>query len=313
MMLETTYREIKTPLTEDPNYGFVSGRIRFREKFLLRERDYEGLIQATSEKDFLSLLSNTPYAQFKGKDPLGVIQAAEWENHLFLKEYAHSLDLLKILLFPFDLHNLKIYRKGLKLRKDLSLFSSPFGYFSYPNFPSEIAQLAQNPSLSDDQLEVELFSRIYSLAQKFPFLAQYLSLLADVSNLLTLLRVMRFALSPFQFLPHGYFTEKFLSSLTPLPLRELPERFPSPISEILKEAIPFISEGDFGFLRLEKRLYHLLLSFLRTAGQSLFGYEVLSAYYLLKRQEIENLRRIYLSRFFYQITNLTILKELIIV
>ncbi|MEO0102185.1 MAG: V-type ATPase subunit [candidate division WOR-3 bacterium] len=298
--------------SEDSAYAFVSGRIRFRERFFFDKERYERLLQETTENGFLSSLSDTFYGQFRGGDVLQTLSAAEWENHFFLKEYIHSSDLLKILLFPFDLHNLKLFSKGLKLKKDLSLYSSPFGYFVYPNFPPEIAELAENPSFSDDQLEVTFFSQTYTIAQRFPFLVRYLSLLADVKNVLTLFRVIKFSLPSFQFLPYGHFSENFLSSLITLPIAEVPGKFPSPISEILKEIIPFIISGNFGFLRLEKRLNALVLSLLKKTRYATFGYEVLAAYYLSKRQEIENIRRIYLSRFVYQITDLAILRELVI-
>jgi|UniRef100_A0A7C3YZ27 vacuolar-type H+-ATPase subunit C/Vma6 len=298
---------------EDPSYGFVSGRIRFRERFFLTESDYERLLKAESEDEFRSLLSATPYEQFKERDPLALLQRAEWENHLFLREYANSPELLKILLFPFDLHNLKLYAKGLKLKKDLSLYSSPFGYFSYPDFPPFLLQRLKKENLSDDEIEIAFFGYIYSLAEKeFPFLAQYLSLLADEKNILALLRIVRFSLPPFPFFPFGNYPEDFFLSLLSLPLSEIPERFPFPYSGIIREALPFIAEGNFGFLRLEKRLGRLILSFLRQTQSQIFGYEVLATYYLLKRQEIENLRRIYLARFFYKITHPAILQELVV-
>lgn len=310
MFAETINHNIR--YSEDPAYAFVSGRIRFRERFFLDKERYERLLQETTESGFLSSLSDTPYGQFPGEDVLLTLSAAEWENYLFLKEYAQSPELLKILLSPFDLHNLKIYFKGLKLKKDLSLYSSPFGYFSYRTFPPEFTELLKKENLSDDQLEVQFFSYIYKTAFRYPFLLQYLSLLADTKNILILLRVVKFSLPSFQFFPHGYFEEKFLSSLTTVPLNELPNKFAPPFSEILKETIPFIIDGNFGFLKLEKRLGALILSLLRKTRYAIFGYEILATYYLLKRQEIENLQRIYLSRFVYQITDLAILRELVI-
>ncbi len=297
---------------QDPDYGFVSGRIRFREKFLLDRERYERLIGEEREEGFLSSLSDTPYAQFKGRNLLEVLKLAEEENHLFLLAYAHSGELLRVLLFPFDLHNLKLKRREKRLGKDLSLYSSPFSYFPYGQIPAEMEETFQRDDLPFDRLEVIFFDQVYSLSLRFPFCAQYLSLLSDIKNILTLVRTIKFGLKSFSFLPHSNFGEDFFFALTHLSLDELPSRLPKIFGEILRESLPFISDGDFGFLRLERRLFSLLLSYLRTTRYLLYGYEVLSSFYLLKRQEILNLRRVYLARFLYGITDLNLLRELVV-
>lgn len=313
MVRDIKSKWINIRYSEDPAYGFVSGRIRVREKFLLDKERYERLLSEETESGFLSSLSDTPYAQFKERTVLDTLKAAEWENFFFLKRYAISSDLLEILLFPYDLHNIKLYNKSSKLSCDLALYSSPFGYFRYGNFPPEIAPLLKR-GVSDDELEVSFFDYICAKSKNFPFLSEYLFSLSDVKNILALLRVVKFRLAEarFRFFPNSHLGEEFFIRLSSLPLSEISKNFPSPYEEILKETIPAVAAGDFGFLKLERRLMSLIFSYLRSTRYLTYGYELLSAYYIQKRQEIENIRRLYFSRFLYNITEPEVLRELII-
>ncbi len=301
---------------EEESYGFVSGRIRVREKFFLNKEKYESLLNCETPERFVLSLADTPYAQFKEKSLLEIIRAAEWENHSFLKEYANQ-KILPLLLFPFDLHNIKLFRKGEILSQDLSLYSSPFGYFPYGDFPLEIKAMMKEAT-SDDDLEVRFFSYIYSQSAPFPFLAEYLSFLSDVKNILALLRVIKFRLTDYLFLSHShlgsdFFRDLLKEAISSSNLSGILGKFPSPYQEILREVGPFLFEGNLGFLRLERRLGSFISLFLRSVRYLPYGYEVLAAYYLLKRQEIENIHRIYLSRFQYNITDSAILREMVII
>jgi len=90
-------KEIK--FSEDSRYAFVAGRIKSKEKELLKKEDWENLLNKEDEKDFLNYLKNTAYQKFEDKEIPKIFFNAEIENYKFFKEYILDDWVLSCLLY----------------------------------------------------------------------------------------------------------------------------------------------------------------------------------------------------------------------
>lgn len=180
---------------EDSRYAFVSGRIRAREKELLKKEDLDALLNKEDEKSFLNFLKETAYQKFLTDEPTKILFNAELENYQFFRDYVLDDWVFKAVLFDYDLHNLKLYLKGEILKKDFSLYFSRFS--SIPiNLLKNIFQIKikneylerikailkealiyfekeNNFTLLDIFVDKNIFSLVYEYAQRGDFLRVY--------------------------------------------------------------------------------------------------------------------------------------------
>jgi vacuolar-type H+-ATPase subunit C/Vma6 len=312
-------KEIK--FSEDSRYAFVAGRIKSKEKELLKKEDWENLLNKEDEKDFLNYLKNTAYQKFEDKEIPKIFFNAEIENYKFFKEYILDDWVLSAVLFDYDLHNIKLYLKGEILKKDFSLYFSCFSAIpinilkniwqikierGYLKEIKEILKSAllffekeKNLTLLEFFLDKNLFSLIYQYAQKGDFLRVYFQEKSTQKNILFLLRVKRKGIDlgkkdlTFYLLPFSYFDADFYYQILSLEFLKISELFKaSDYYPIVKEGIAeYFRTGDFIFL--ETAFKKRLLSLTSLTKYLIFGYELLCAYYWLKESEIDNLKKIY--------------------
>ncbi len=312
---------VEIKLSEDSRYAFVAGRIKSKEKELLKKEDFENLLNKEDEKEFLNYLKNTSYQRFEDKEIPKIFFNAEIENYQFFKEYALDDWVLYAVLFDYDLHNIKLYLKGEILKKDFSLYFSRFSAIplnilknifkikiekGYLKEIKEILKSAllffekeKNLTLLEFFLDKNLFSLTYQYVQKSDFLRIYFQEKSTQKNILFLLRAKRKGIKlekndlVFYLLPFSYFDLDFYHQILAQEFLKISELFKgSDYYPIVKEGITeYFRTGNFIFL--ENAFKKRLLSLTQLTKYLLFGYELLCVYYWLKESEIDNLKKIY--------------------
>ncbi|MEO0097690.1 MAG: V-type ATPase subunit [candidate division WOR-3 bacterium] len=305
---------------EDSKYAFVSGRIRFREKELLKKEDFENLLNREDEKSFLDYLKETSYQKFLAEEISIVLWNAQLENYQFFKNYSLDDWLYYTILFEYDLHNLKLYLKGEILKKDFSLYFSRFSAIPI-NILKNIFQIkieneyllkikeliketfsyfeeVKNLNLLDIFLDKKMFSLAYEYTQNSEFLKLYFREKATQKNLLTSFRIKRKGVDIlekdfyFHLLPYSFYDFPFYYEILKTDWEKISLLFKGDYSLIIKEGIiDYEKEGNF--LLLENLFRKRLLSLTNFTKYLIFSCELLCAYYWQRDNEIDNLSKIY--------------------
>lgn len=315
----------------DSRYGFAIGRIRCREALLFDQNRYEQLIACENEEDFLRiLLGQSPYAEFQKTTVDELLNDAGVENFWFFKKYCLDLPVLNLILHREDLHNLKLILKAKLSSQPLPEMLSPFGSIP-PTCLSEISQgfisndldslnklltkefpdsirkglseakiayeATKAPEVIDYTLDKAVMNYSLELAKISEFLFTYYQYQIDLENIRTMLRVRFFQIpvSVFNeaYIPQGtiksnYFTEQFAG-----PLEMILERFAlTQYRAVIVEGVNYLI-NNHSFTRFERLATEFLLSYLRRARFFTFGFEPLFSYFLMKENEIKNLRKIH--------------------
>ncbi|MEO0090510.1 MAG: V-type ATPase subunit [candidate division WOR-3 bacterium] len=305
---------------EDSKYAFVSGRIRFREKELLKKEDFENLLNREDEKSFLDYLKETSYQKFLAEEISMVLWNAQIENYQFFRDYCLDDWLYYATLFEHDLHNLKLYLKGEILKKDFSLYFSRFSAIPI-NILKNISQIkieneylikikklikkalsyfekVKSLNLLDIFLDKEMFSLAYGYTQNSEFLKLCFQEKATQKNILISLRIKRKGVDIlekdfyFYLLPYSFYDLPFYYEILKTDWEKIPLLFKGDYSLIIKEGI-IDYEKERNFILLENLFKKRLLSLTNFTKYLIFSGELLCAYYWRKDNEIDNLSKIY--------------------
>lgn len=310
----------KVRFKEDPRYAFVCGRIRFREKELLKKEDFENLLNREDEKSFLDFLKETSYQKFLGKEIPSVLWYAQLENYQFFKDYCLDDWLTYVVLFEYDLHNIKLYLKTEILKKDFSLYFSRFSAIPISilkdifqikiekEYLAKIKEMIKEAfyyfeetkslNLLDIFLDKKMFSLVYEYAKNSSFLKLYFTEKATHKNILTSLRIKRknVFLSEkdfyFYLLPYSFYDFSFYYEVLKTDWEKIPFLFKDDYFLLIKEGL-IDYEKERNFLLLENLFKKRLLSLTNFTKYLIFGKELLCAYYWRKDNEIDNLSKIY--------------------
>jgi V/A-type H+-transporting ATPase subunit C len=304
-------------LSEDPKYGFAIGRVRALEPALMDKSRYERFVRARGNEEFVAALAETTYARFLEGGAAGVAYAfdsAAEENAAFLSTYALDNWLLQLFSLPGAFRRLKT---GLKdaLSHGKTDVRAPHEFEAMGQesrvrravsetveaFAGKRNSAAIDMAMDRLMLEVEL-----QVASNSEFMTGYFGLHADVENLRTLVRLkakegaegdlageMETA-----FLPGGSLTLASISAA-------LPQPWPS-VVELLGKAPPYgagseafhdyLEQGRAAvtdrrsFARMERLGREAELRYLRQTRYATFGHEPLVAFFLLRENELRNLR-----------------------
>ncbi len=315
--------------SECPGYGFAIGRLRAQETLLLDRSFYERLIRTEGANEFVSVLSETRYGQFLTADVSvnqGLLLAAG-ENFSFCQEYAVDRWFQVLLQSIPDIFNLKVFLKrrflGQPVQDGELLAGGRWDRATLAALVEESgekpkkaaaglapvrrrvlevlqqARAANDPALID--LALDRFGQELALALTTgkDYAHRYYRLYADVTNVKTALR-LRFleegeATFRLAFLPGGELDYPRLSWL----LKPEEERVPLQVKD---ERLSFLVQvgtaaGARGsFLPLERRAREILIDYINTARYVALGYEPLFRFYLLRENEIVNLRQLYAAK-----------------
>lgn len=316
--------------SESLDYGFAVGRVRSLETLLLDRNQYERLIRTNGVEGFIAALAETRYGQLMSSeaDVNMLFLAVHQENILFCQGYAKDAWLKALIQMPADIFNLKVMLKNRYLGKntrsnellsgggwsvkELNAITSP----EAPRLPVEkrdfvlawrraqealrLAEEKQDPAVIDlvlDRLAQELALR-WTTGKDFAL--GYYRLFADVTNLKTLIRVkvLNEGVDTFRtaFLPGGTIAFEQLQRVYELESSALNElRIDQPFLTMLQIGVR-VRDGNESVLPIEKKGRELLLDYINQARYVALGYEPLWRFYLLRENELTNLRQLYAAK-----------------
>jgi len=301
--------------SEDVRYAFAVGRVRSREARMLTRAQFDRLIDVRSESQIVSALADTPYGEVRAEDVDTMLSRAEIEEEAFFARYLEQEPIFEFFRAPLLISNLKFalrrhYGAGITDEFFISEGSPGIEEFSKllegetNEVPDWLAEPAGevitanyeelNPASIDLILDRALVERQYRLSKGYSFLRALLVLQVDFTNLLAFLRLKVSEEEWEEFL--GYFLPYGTVAL---------DRFKGwwdagkeawaseiPALDSYKNLSEGLRELPDSFLLLERQMKEREIEFLLTAHRLTFGYEPLTGYALVKREERRNVRRV---------------------
>ena len=310
-------------LSDDPRYGFAIGRIRALEPALMDRPRYERFVRAKSGDEFVAALAETAYGRFLEAGTAGVTRAfdnAAKDNAVFFSAYALDGWLVRLFSIPAAFRDLKASIKDA-LAQGTTKVAAPkeleataqqpligkavaavFGAFSRDRDPAAA-------DMALDRLMQQLLLQVSSTSE---FMTGYFGLHADTENLRTVVRLKSTGGADKDLA--GEMRASFLEGGT-LTLASLLSALPQPweaILELLAKAPPYgvgndgfrdyleqgraAMTGRRSFARLERLGREAELRYLRQTRYATFGHEPLVAFFLLRENELRNLRLLYAAK-----------------
>ncbi len=310
-------------LSEDSKYGFAIGRVRALEPTLMDRPRYERFVRARGGEEFAAALAETAYGKFLEGGAAGVARALEGaakENSTFFSACALDEWLVRLFSMPAAFRVMKAAVKGALSQggSDITLPEELVALPERPIIAKVVGDVLQafsrdrNPAAVDaavDRLQQQVERQVASASE---FVAGYFALHADTENLRTLVRVkarenddkVLAGEMETAFLEGGALTLASLLSALPQPweaiLGLLAKAPPNGVgSEEFRE---YLEQGRAAltdrrsFLRMERLGRELELGYLRLTRYATFGHEPLVAFFLLRENELRNLRLLYAAK-----------------
>jgi len=310
-------------LSEDPKYGFAIGRVRALEPALMDRPRYERFIRARNGEEFAAALAETAYARFLESGTADVMRAfgsAAEENAAFLSAYALDDWLLHLFSLPGAFRRLKTHIKealsqgqtGVPAPDEFEATGQRSVVGKVVAETVEVFAKNRNPAAVDMAIDRLMQDVELEVASHSEFTIGYLGLHADTENLRTLVRLKALEggeKAPVEemeaaFLKGGTLTLASLLTALPLPWPE--------VLELLAKAPPFgagseafhdyLEQGRTAvtdrrsFTRMERLGREAELRYVRQTRYATFGHEPLVAFFLLRENELRNLRLLYAAK-----------------
>ncbi len=311
---------------EDSKYAYPLGRVRSLEVHILEYQDYEKmaegdlsetqkiLVESDFSLDVNLLLKEETFEK--------VLEVHKENVFKLMDELIPDEEIKRILRLEYDFYNAKILLLEKILDRkigepshlgniSIERLKYIFSIEKYNLLPSELFQTIQEGiKLYYERREKRVvdfvFDRNYleyvSKNAYPPFLMDYYKILADIKNLLVLLRIKYFGDDPSilneVFSRNGFIPITLLNSLKNLGLEEIPNELKRWIYfKQLEEGIKFLKEKN-SFVRIENLFNSLLYEYLRTTKYLSLGPEPVIAFILMKLNEIRNVRLILVGKFY---------------
>ncbi|MEO0078538.1 MAG: V-type ATPase subunit [candidate division WOR-3 bacterium] len=314
-------------LNDDPDYGFAIGRVRARERELLGSSEYELLVRAADASGFLAALLETSYSSYFGQDRAteGIepkLARALEENDSFFTKHCEKSWLLDFVRLRTDCLNLKVLAKRRSSGAELE--SQPLartGTISRealrqiveapdraePRWAAEAWARATDtrdgqhaPSTIDAIFDRACYKEQLRVVRRSEFLSGYLGLCADVENIRTLIRVRVLGegreMLKVAFVDGGTVHEEELAALVETEWAEVAAHFGSGrFRDYVAAAIAGLERARS--LRTMERIgRELKLAYLRRSRYAVFGHEPLVTFYLLRENEVTNIRLLWAAK-----------------
>lgn len=300
--------------SDDSRYAYAVGVIRSKEATLFRKTQWERLLQATSETDLLTSLLDTPYSVIKESTMDSVLRCANVHNwslfsHLIIEPYIKNFFVVER-----DYHNLKVLFREEFFSAKISPFLEDGIYkkeelrkliqgkeHKVEGIIVEAAEKAfieaiekKDPFLIDTVVDRFLIKEKLYLAQKSSFLLKLIKYQIDCENIRNFIRLKYFQeenIFEKVFHEEGSLSFKFFKDILYEPIETTGTVIKKNNYPFIEEGIAYLQEKN-SFLRLERLLKEYILKWLLTPRYLTFGYEPVVSYFLFKKTEIENLKRI---------------------
>jgi V/A-type H+-transporting ATPase subunit C len=310
-------------LSENPEYGFAVGRVRALEPALMDRSRYERLVRARGSVEFVAALTETAYTKFLDGSSANVSHAfdkASEENAAFFSQYAQEGWLLHLFRLPAALRSLKAAIKDA-LSRGKSEVPTPAEFIAMQQHAvvsSAVAAAVQaferdrDPAAVDMVVDRLLQDLRLRTADTSEFILGYLGLHADLENLRTLVRLkaqpgggedQRGGMET-AFLGGGGLELRDLVATIEEPWAAVVERFAkAPPGGCGNEAFrDYLEQGTAAvadrrsLVRMERLGRETELRYLRQTRYATFGYEPLVTFFLLRENELRNLRQLYAAK-----------------
>lgn len=287
----------------ESDYGFALGRMRVMEAALIDRPRYDRLVRAQTIAAFREVLSDTAYSGYLGGEEtvnmeVALERAAE-DNLSFLSEYCLDRWALDAFRLSAVAHNQKVICKHRLLGTkpaDEELRSTGLTPADPSRWDKACAQLSDPEEIDAalDRLEQEL---VLEACRPSSFLAGFFSLRADTRNLQTLVRAKLFSADKRVFernlLAGGSLKQALLVELFSKEWELVLARFRlTPFRRMVEEGVTWAQERG-SLARMERLGREMGLAYARKARFITFGHEPLTGFYIVKENEITNLRQLY--------------------
>jgi V/A-type H+-transporting ATPase subunit C len=305
---------------EETSYGFAIGRLRALETALLDRARYERLVRQPDADGMRAVLTDTRYGalveETGGLEP--ALRRASEENFAFLEQYCEDGWVLDLFRLSADVHNLKTLIKSRLLEREPG-DDELLGYGAWPRTrvealaggepksePERFRKAAQratersletkDPAEVDIALDREAQAARVEACRNNGFLSRLFELRANTENLRTLARVRAMAeergVLEAAMMPGGSLKPAELLGLVGEDDAAVVQRFRlTGFGRMMDEGLSWLREKH-SLARLERLGRELELEHLLTARYLVFGFEPLVAFYLVRENEIGNLRRL---------------------
>jgi V/A-type H+-transporting ATPase subunit C len=308
-------------------YAHAVGRVRAKEPKLLDNAKIDRMAEARNAEEVLKVLGETEYSEYLASLPSihDFDKMLDQELHRVYREMRQlAPELVSIFARKFDYHNLKVLFKSQKLgekREDLLVrdignipvdeLARAVNEDDYSKLPlhlrrvgrqmSELFRLNPDPQMTDMLLEQAMYAETAeSLADlDSPLLKEYFTILIDLLNIKTYLRVKRANRSK-EFLEQALLPggELEVAKLVQLvePLEVLIDRLLySRYAKVVEEGVQTYQKTD-SLTRFEKLADNFMLKQIKQAKYLTFGPEPLAGYLLAKENELKLIRIIMVGK-----------------
>lgn len=310
--------------SHDVRYAFASGRVRALETKFVGKQRMERLAEAKDVDEALRLLSDTVYGE-----NLDQIEESGYETFL-RREEARVLELVDslsldpalgdVLRLEYDFNNLKVLLRESFSAKDLSRLYMDLGKYpvdelkealaneTVERMPHPLGEAASraiaawtdtsDPTEVDTAVDRVMFAHFLNVSKdhNVPYLEALTRVKIDLANIRTFLRARYIGLEPRAFArlvyPGGRTKTEYLTDTYQLPIEEVLSRFQfSPYRPVIEKGASAL-EKENSFVPLEREIDSYVVSFLKLSKYFTFGFEIVMAYALIKKNEIMTLRLI---------------------
>jgi V/A-type H+-transporting ATPase subunit C len=301
--------------SEDVRYAFAVGRVRSREARMLTRAQFDRLVDARTENQIVSSLADTPYGEVRAEDVDTMLSRAEIEEEAFFARYLEQESIFEFFRAPLLISNLKSALRryyGAQIADDFFISEGSPSADEFTRFiegeasevPDWLAEpagqvIAANyeeldPASIDLILDRALVERQHQLSKGYSFLRALLALQVDFTNLLAFLR-LKVAEEEWEgfgkaLLPYGSVGIDRFKTWWELGKESWVNQIPQ--VDAYKNLSEGLRELPRSFILLERQMKERELGFLLSARYLTFGYEPLTGYALVKREERRNVRRV---------------------
>lgn len=306
-------------------FASIVSLIRVWESKLLSNSQYDRLIDSQNLEEALRILQDTPYGSFleNGNFETALSSAARnmYSDISNATPYSALVDLMRV---KYDYHNIKALIKGKILDKDFSNILIPNGVVAgdelriainsdflraLPSVMQEGIEAAfsdyeetKDPQRIDIILDKYMFIHMRQIVKNInnSFVDKYLSILIDLTNIKTLLRVKKLGKEPAFFrellIEGGKIHIKTLNELYIESTEDIFHKLGSTDYEnMLKESMEYYIKTN-SFTVLEKNIDNYLMDYMKEAKFINLGPEPIVVYMYARETEIKNLRIILLGK-----------------
>jgi V/A-type H+-transporting ATPase subunit C len=306
-------------------FASIVSLIRVWESKLLGRAQYDRLIDSESLTEALKFLQETPYGSFLDGDnfeaALNGAARTMYSDIAKATPYEILVDFMRV---KYDYHNIKALVKGKILEKDFDHILIPNGNVkidelkavisgeALKDFPEVMKEsinvvLADYEETKDPQridiiLDKYMFAHMRQIVKDInnEFINKYLTILIDLTNIKTLLRVKKLNKEAAFFrdllIDGGKIDRKTFNELYSESLEGISHKLTSSeYGNMLKESMEYYTRTE-SFASLEKNIDNYLMNYMKKAKFINLGPEPIVVYMFARETEIRNLRIILVGK-----------------